>query len=212
MKGLGKAFTEEENKKNKKRLKEEGRKLSTQNGFKNTSIDELVKRCGIAKGQFYRYYETKELFLLEVRNEVVKEVHEKIALGFQKQPLTKEIIVNNFCELFKIIKKPEYRVFFDYEEIEYLFRKLPKSKVNEDFRNDSIVVDNIVFMVTKGVHFSQKDKGILTGIIRSIFLINNNIEIIGEEFMEDIMRHHIEGMVNFVHNKINEYKRKDDFK
>jgi hypothetical protein len=26
------------------------------------------------------------------------------------------------------------------------------------------------------------------------------------------MRHHIEGMVNFVHNKINEYKRKDDFK
>ncbi len=209
---MGKAFTEEENKKNKERLKEEGRKLATKNGFKNTSIDELVKRCKIAKGQFYRYYETKELFFLEVRNEVVKEVHEKIALDFQKQPLTKEVIVNNFCELFKIIKKSEYRVFFDYEEIEYLFRKLPKSKVNEDFKNDSIVVDNIIFMVTKGVHFSQKDKGILTGIIRSIFLINNNIEIIGEEFMEDIMRHHIEGMVNFVHNKINEYKRKDDFK
>ena len=109
---MGKAFTEEENKKNKERLKEEGRKLATKNGFKNTSIDELVKRCKIAKGQFYRYYETKELFFLEVRNEVVKEVHEKIALDFQKQPLTKEVIVNNFCELFKIIKKPEYRVFF----------------------------------------------------------------------------------------------------
>ena len=209
---MGKAFTEEENKKNIKRLKEEGRKLASQNGFKNTSIDELVKRCGIAKGQFYRYYETKELFFLEVRNEVVKEVHEIIALGFQKQPLTKEIIVDNFCELFKIIKKPEYKVFFDYDEIQYLFRKLPKNKVNEDFINDSMVVDSIVAMVTQSVHFLEKDRNVLTGIIRSIFLINNNIEIIGEEFMEDIMKYHIESMVNFVHNKINEYKRKDEFK
>ena len=30
--------------------------------------------------------------------------------------------------------------------------------------------------------------------------------------MEDIMKYHIENMVNFVHNKINEYKRKDEFK
>ena len=77
---MGKAFTQEENKKNKERLKEEGRKLASQNGFKNTSIDELVKRCDIAKGQFYRYYKTKELFFLEVRNEVVKEIHAKIGL------------------------------------------------------------------------------------------------------------------------------------
>ena len=164
------------------------------------------------RSQFYRYYETKELFFLEVRNEVVKEVHEIIALGFQKQPLTKEIIVDNFCELFKIIKKPEYKVFFDYDEIQYLFRRLPKNKVNEDFINDSMVVDSIVAMVTQSVHFSEKDRNVLTGIIRSIFLINNNIEIIGEEFMEDIMKYHIESMVNFVHNKINEYKREDEFK
>ena len=152
------------------------------------------------------------MFFLEVRNEVVKEVHEKIALGFQKQPLTKEIIVDNFCELVKIIKKPEYKVFFDYDEIQYLFRKLPKNKVNEDFINDSMVVDSIVAMVTQSVHFLEKDRNVLTGIIRSIFLINNNIEIIGEEFMEDIMKYHIESMVNFVHNKINEYKRESEFK
>ena len=143
------------------------------------------------------------MFFLEVRNEVVKEVHEIIALGFQKQPLTKEIIVDNFCELFKIIKKPEYKVFFDYDEIQYLFRRLPKNKVNEDFINDSMVVDSIVAMVTQSVHFSEKDRNVLTGIIRSIFWINNNIDIIGEEFMEHIMKYHIESMVNFAHNKLN---------
>ena len=41
----------------------------------------------------------RNYFFLEVRNEVVKEVHEKIALDFQKQPLTKDVIVNNFLRI-----------------------------------------------------------------------------------------------------------------
>ena len=62
------------------------------------------------------------------------------------------------------------------------------------------------------ITYCERKKGSVRVYVNGekLFTIDSNID--KEEFMEDIMRHHIEGMVNFVHNKINEYKRKDDFK
>ena len=43
-------------------------KLFLTKGYENTSIDEIIKEAGIAKGTYYYYFESKEETLEEVIN------------------------------------------------------------------------------------------------------------------------------------------------
>ncbi|MFO3665056.1 TetR/AcrR family transcriptional regulator [Anaerococcus sp. ENR0831] len=48
-------------------------------GYEDTSINDLIKRLGIAKGTFYHYFKSKEELLDQVINEVNTEIVENIS-------------------------------------------------------------------------------------------------------------------------------------
>ena len=49
------------------------------NGYEDTSINDLIKKLGIAKGTFYHYFKSKEELLNHVINEVNKEIVKNIS-------------------------------------------------------------------------------------------------------------------------------------
>ena len=61
-------------------------------GYEDTSINDLIKKLGIAKGTFYHYFKSKEELLDQVINEVNKE------------------IVNNICEISSLDKSPDEKL------------------------------------------------------------------------------------------------------
>ncbi len=62
----------------KKRIIEVARKVFAQKGYHLTTIDEVAKRTGIAKGTVYLYFPSKEKLFLEVLKDGMEGLREKI--------------------------------------------------------------------------------------------------------------------------------------
>lgn len=53
-------------KKTKNKILVKSAKLMYYNGYKNTSLNMILEKCNIAKGQFYYYFKSKEDLLIEI--------------------------------------------------------------------------------------------------------------------------------------------------
>ena len=74
------AFTDYETEQLRKALLKETRHCAVTLGMKKTSVDQLTKAVGIAKGSFYKFYESKEMLFFAVLENIhsdlyVKNVH-----------------------------------------------------------------------------------------------------------------------------------------
>ena len=59
--------------------------LFSEKGFENTSVDELSKKCGIAKGSFYKYFPSKEDLIFELFLQIPRDL-EKILQRLHSVP------------------------------------------------------------------------------------------------------------------------------
>ena len=64
------AFTDYETEQLRKALLKETRRCAVTLGMKKTSVDQLTKAVGIAKGSFYKFYESKEMIFA-----VLEDIH-----------------------------------------------------------------------------------------------------------------------------------------
>ena len=69
------AFTDYETEKLRKALLKETRHCAVTLGMKKTSVDQLTKAVGIAKGSFYKFYESKEMLFFAVLENVHSELY-----------------------------------------------------------------------------------------------------------------------------------------
>jgi AcrR family transcriptional regulator len=53
-------------------------KLFAHKGYKSTSVQEIVNECGISKGAFYLYFQSKEALLLAIFHYYVTQLHQRI--------------------------------------------------------------------------------------------------------------------------------------
>ena len=70
------AFTEYETEQLRKALLKETRRCAVTLGMKKTSVDQLTKAVGIAKGSFYKFYESKEMLFFAVLEGIHSELYE----------------------------------------------------------------------------------------------------------------------------------------
>lgn len=69
------AFTDYETEQLRKALLKETRRCAVTLGMKKTSVDQLTKAVGIAKGSFYRFYESKEMLFFAVLEDIHSELY-----------------------------------------------------------------------------------------------------------------------------------------
>ncbi len=69
------AFTEYETEQLRKALLKETRHCAVTLGMKKTSVDQLTKAVGIAKGSFYKFYESKEMLFFAVLENIHSELY-----------------------------------------------------------------------------------------------------------------------------------------
>ena len=70
------AFTDYETEQLRKALLKETRRCAVTLGMKKTSVDQLTKAVGIAKGSFYKFYESKEMLFFAVLEGIHSELYE----------------------------------------------------------------------------------------------------------------------------------------
>ena len=69
------AFTDYETEQLHKALLNETRRCAVTLGMKKTSVDQLTKAVGIAKGSFYKFYESKEMAFFAVLESIHSELY-----------------------------------------------------------------------------------------------------------------------------------------
>lgn len=69
------AFTDYESEQLKKALLKEARHSAVTLGMKKTSVDQLTKAVDIAKGSFYKFFESKEMLFLAVLEDIHSELY-----------------------------------------------------------------------------------------------------------------------------------------
>lgn len=69
------AFTDYETEQLRRALLKETRHCAVTLGMKKTSVDQLTKAVGIAKGSFYKFYESKEMLFFAVLEDIHAELY-----------------------------------------------------------------------------------------------------------------------------------------
>ena len=69
------AFTEDQNETIRRDLIREARRCGVTIGMKKTSVEQLTRAVGIAKGSFYKFYESKETLFFAVLENVHSELY-----------------------------------------------------------------------------------------------------------------------------------------
>ena len=69
------AFTEDQNETIRRDLIREARRCGVTIGMKKTSVEQLTKAVGIAKGSFYKFYESKEMAFFAVLESIHSELY-----------------------------------------------------------------------------------------------------------------------------------------
>ena len=105
-----------------------GRKALERNSYKNISIADIASDAGIAKGTFYNFFPSKEVFFYEIMLQIRDE--NRMAFAELIESPTSENAYNLFYERYTT-KKTIYD-YFTTDELKIIFRRLPQKQKEAD--------------------------------------------------------------------------------
>lgn len=131
---MPKIFSDIEKEAQRNTLYEKGLQRISEEGYKNVTVDELVKLIGSSKGYFYRLFESKEKFFLQAISwqmtrqlEILSKAHKNGAtldeLGQLYKKLLLQSSITNYMDLFYIYSKvseDQWQQFRDFEEAHFI--------------------------------------------------------------------------------------------
>lgn len=130
---MPKIFSEADRNVIRERLLETGLRSLEQKGYRASSVEEIARETGIAKGTFYNFFKSKEDFylqiMLSIRDGRRRELTEFFSSG--DKPGRKKM--EEF--LFRYVQKKNIHHYFTEDELTLVFRKMPGER--EQLDNDS---------------------------------------------------------------------------
>lgn len=128
---MPKIFSEEDYTTIRNKLLETGLEKLKSKSYKSISLDEVTAQVGIAKGTFYRFFDSKEGYFYEIMHYIKENNRLELKNLLEDENLTKEKVFN--CLVHRYCEEKTVYDFFTPDEIKIIIRKLPKG----DELNDS---------------------------------------------------------------------------
>jgi len=176
-------FTKQEMDRINEEIMNKSKVLFTDYGLKKTSIDDIVQACNIGKGTFYRFYQSKEELYFKI---LEREEQFRIVLMeemFKSKKIPKEAFKDFLIASFEYIETNPflYRIL-ERQDVEMLYRKLPKETLENHFNHD---LKDVLLLIEKWRHqniLKDEDPEVLTGILQSLFLMYTFKNELGKVF------------------------------
>ncbi|WP_413363358.1 TetR/AcrR family transcriptional regulator [Lysinibacillus sp. 3P01SB] len=192
-------FTDNEKEHIKQNLLTKGRNIFIKYGLAKTSIDEIIKECGIAKGTFYKFFDSKEELYYEILiNEV--EVREGVLNElFRKNLTSKELLHSFFHFSFDSVEKnPFLQQFFQNEDHERLIRKLPDQMSEFNQMNAMRGIQAVNLLIEQGT-LPTNDPRVIVGIMQAVLTLRLHKNEIGDDIFpivkDKIIEFVVEGLL-----------------
>lgn len=128
----------------KNRIFEVSGKLFKEKGFENTTIDEITKEAGIAKGTFFNYFPTKEslvFYFAEQKADLICDLTENEAIDHlhTKERIKKFLV--SLAESYEKDKDLTKLLFFEYGRYIKNSRNVPDKDRNPHSRLIKVILD-----------------------------------------------------------------------
>ncbi|MEY8344048.1 TetR/AcrR family transcriptional regulator [Niallia circulans] len=180
-------FTKQEKEHIHHALMEKGREIFIQYGLAKTTIDDIVQACGIAKGSFYKFFQSKEELYFEIlKNE--EEVRETVLAELFREDLSpKELLTSFFHTSFTFVEEnPFLQRVFQSDEHERLTRKLPEQMEEFSRIHTQRGINAIKVLMDRGV-LPKENPELTVGVIQAIMMIRLHKDEIGTELFPQVM-------------------------
>ena len=199
---MPKSFTEREYKQIRETLMIKGQDLFSTVGLKKTTVDDLVKPAGIAKGSFYKFFPSKEILYLEILEKIETNVRSSMASSnLEGKELTKESLKAFLSDIVTTIdKNPILLKMFDEQALELIMRKIPQERIEKHMKNDSKWFSGLFKNWRDEGYLPDTDKDVFSALFRSIFILFTQKEAIGKDLflptMDLLFDFIAEGIIN----------------
>lgn len=185
---MARAFDDNERTAVKSALIDAGTELFGAGGFEKTPVDEITSKAGVAKGTFYKFWPSKEMFFfvcveeaeLKFQAEVISPMlsavgHPADALGGILQETFRR------AEDYPIIKRA-----LDPNLIRRLSRRLPREVLEEHGRKDRGEFAQIISTWDPTIFDPGIPPDIFDGLFKGMLMMSLHKEIIGEDIFGEV--------------------------
>lgn len=175
------SFTKEQQKEIREQLFHAGISLSKSLGMQRMTVSKLTASCGIAKGSFYSFYESKESFILELAAWADRKAEEMLnrRLAGRRQMSTHE-----FFEFFREFLYSEYDLMNGLTVDDFLWLK--KHMADEDLFVPSAQMETVKMWLSL---ISDKreniDCGTVVNLMKSIYAMREHRANLVEESLDN---------------------------
>ena len=165
-------------------LKSEGGSLFSRQGLRKTSVEDIAKAAGIAKGSFYSFFESKEELLMEILNDEEIRIHSLIRER-TSGGMTARNLYDTLYEVYvSFYDNSLSSILYRLNEFPLLFRKVSQKQLEENAARDIELSEYIAGRLPG----PKRDPRILSGLFRSIFLSSLYKDVIGEDVFDEVLR------------------------
>ena len=182
-------FSPEEKQRIERALIEEGTRLFTEKGLKNTTVDNLTARVQIAKGTFYHFFENKEALFFRCM-----EAHEALIEERELNPIfanasDPEAMLADLLRFSADLPAayPFFRVASEPETLLHLRKRLPEEIWNEHFRRDLEDTDRFYRRWAEQGLECRLDASTFNGVFRALIMMSFQRREIGETVYPAVM-------------------------
>lgn len=191
---MPKSFNKDEREYINKKLKREAMECLNLYGIKKTTVDEIVRRANIPKGTFYLFFESKELLLFEVINDMHVEIQNQFMndISLFKDKISCEQLTKLLYDVYKKVDRTCLLTIMTNGELELLMRKLPSEVVEKHLMDDNIFMERLAALIP---NIKKSKLNIYSAALRGVFLSMLHKREIGEEIFNESLKLMLRGLV-----------------
>ena len=196
---MGRAFTKANIDRIRRDLLKNGREYFIRYGLKKTSVEELAKATGIAKGSFYKFFDSKEALFLAIHEESEKKMRtdliQKLESASEPAEKLRSLLKNSFLYL---EDDPLLRAVFSKEGLENFSRYMTSEQFREHYHQNIWFIDELVKRWQDEGIIRQLDPEVISNLLGSTFYILLQKENLGEQMYTKVIDILIECLVNYI--------------
>jgi AcrR family transcriptional regulator len=196
---MPKAFTQSQKDQVRHNLLQKGREYFIKYGLKKTSVDDLARAAGIAKGSFYRFFESKEALFLAVHEASEEKLRNDMMRRLEEITAPDEKLRVFLKTSFVILEEdPLMLAVFGRGDLENLSGFISSKQYEEHYRQNITFMEELIRRWQEQGIIRPLDAEVASNMIASVFFIFLQKDTLGAAMYALVTDMLIESMVNYL--------------
>lgn len=191
---MPKIFNEQEREVIRCKLLDAGIEILAKKRYRDIAIDEITAEVGIAKGTFYNFFPSKEVFFYEIMQLIKERNRDSLKNLICGEQPTKEDVIN--CLYYRYTQLKTVYDYFTPEEMKLIVRKLP----NGDSQNDSVEFAEFICKHLTEIG-ADKQAAVIVDMCNMLALAASNRSLFEPDGYEQAIRIFCNAMAEYIFGK-----------